>query len=105
MTAYGVSSCPRGTMRYFPDLVREAFDVPPDIRILLGISFGYEDPAVAANKTPGRPRESGSDGAVPALIGFQAVEKRYAVGPEYCTEICPCAASSIPASAAPGSAA
>ena len=42
---------PQGTMRYFPDLVREAFDVPPDIRILLGISFGYEDPAVAANKT------------------------------------------------------
>ena len=51
MTAYGVSCCPQGTMRYFPDLVREAFDVPPDIRILLGISFGYEDPAVAANKT------------------------------------------------------
>lgn len=51
MTAHGVASCPQGTMRYFPDLVREAFDVAPDTRILLGISFGYEDPAVAANKT------------------------------------------------------
>lgn len=51
MTAHGVACCPQGTMRYFPDLVREAFDVSPDIRILLGISFGYEDPAVAANKT------------------------------------------------------
>ena len=51
MTAYGVSCCPQGTMRYFPDMVREAFDVSDDINILLGISFGYEDPAVAANKT------------------------------------------------------
>lgn len=51
MTAHGVACCPQGTMRYFPDLVREAFDVSPDIRILLGISFGYEDPAVAANNT------------------------------------------------------
>lgn len=51
MTAYGVSCCPQGTMRYFPDLVREAFDVSEDVNILLGISFGYEDPAVAANNT------------------------------------------------------
>lgn len=51
MTAHGVACCPQGTMRYFPDLVREAFDISPDTRILLGISFGYEDPAVAANKT------------------------------------------------------
>lgn len=51
MTAYGVSSCPQGTMRYYPDLVREAFDIPADVNILLGISFGYEDPAVPANKT------------------------------------------------------
>ncbi len=51
MTAHGVACCPQGTMRYFPDLVREAFDISPDIRILLGISFGYEDPAVLANNT------------------------------------------------------
>ena len=51
MTAYGVSSCPQGTMRYYPDLVREAFDIPADINILLGISFGYEDPEVPANNT------------------------------------------------------
>ena len=51
MTAHGVASCPQGTMRYFPDLVREAFDIPSNIGILLGISFGYEDPTVPANNT------------------------------------------------------
>jgi nitroreductase len=51
MTAHGVGCCPQGTMRYYPDLVREAFDIGDDINILLGISFGYEDRDVAANKT------------------------------------------------------
>jgi len=51
MTAHGVSSCPQGTMRYYPDMVREAFDVPANIKILLGISFGYEDTEIPANNT------------------------------------------------------
>ncbi len=51
MTAYGVSSCAQGAMRYYPDDVREVFGVPDDIAILLGMSFGYEDAAVPANKT------------------------------------------------------
>lgn len=51
MTAYGVSCCPQGTMRYYPDIVREAFEIDDQINILLGISFGYEDPSVVANKT------------------------------------------------------
>lgn len=51
MTGFGVASCPQGTMRYYPDLVREAFDIPENIHILLGISFGFEDTLVAANKT------------------------------------------------------
>lgn len=51
MTAYGVSSCPQGTLRYYPDLVRAAFDIDADTNILLGISFGYEDAAVPANRT------------------------------------------------------
>ena len=49
MTAHGVGCCPQGTMRYYPDLVREAFDIPADINILLGISFGFEDPSIPAN--------------------------------------------------------
>ena len=51
MTAHGISSCAQGTMRYYPDLVREAFDIPPDIGILVGISFGYADESVPANNT------------------------------------------------------
>ncbi|GAA0688501.1 hypothetical protein GCM10009104_13380 [Marinobacterium maritimum] len=51
MHAHGVSSCAMGSMRSYPDLVRDAFDIDDDTGILLGISFGYEDPDVAANRT------------------------------------------------------
>lgn len=51
MTAHGVSSCAQGAMRYYPDDVRELFGVADDIAILMGISFGYEDTQVPANKT------------------------------------------------------
>jgi len=49
MTAHGVSSCAQGTLRNHPDLVREMFNIPSDIKILFGISFGYEDTSVPAN--------------------------------------------------------
>jgi nitroreductase len=51
MTAHGIGSCAQGSMRYYPDDVREVFGIGDDIAILLGISFGYEDTAVAANRT------------------------------------------------------
>lgn len=51
MTAYGISSCAQGSMRYYPDDVREIFSEPETTGILCGISFGYEDAEVAANKT------------------------------------------------------
>lgn len=51
MVAFGLHSCPMGTMRNFPDLVRESFDIQDGTRILFGISFGYEDTSVPANKT------------------------------------------------------
>ena len=49
MTAHGVGSCAQGTMRNYPDLVREAFDLPDSMKVLFGISFGYEDLSVPAN--------------------------------------------------------
>lgn len=49
LTAHGLASCAQGTMRHHPDLVREAFDLPDEIKVLFGISFGYEDPSVPAN--------------------------------------------------------
>lgn len=51
MTAHGLGSCAQGSMRYFPNDVREIFGEPASTAILVGISFGYEDPDVAANRT------------------------------------------------------
>jgi hypothetical protein len=51
MTAHGISSCAQGSMRNYPDVVREEFGAPASIKILAGISFGYEDPEVPANNT------------------------------------------------------
>lgn len=51
MVAFGIHSCPMGTMRNYPDLVREAFGIDDGTKILFGISFGYEDQSVAANRT------------------------------------------------------
>ncbi|MFZ5757730.1 MAG: nitroreductase [Pseudomonadota bacterium] len=51
MTAHGIGSCAQGSMRYYPGDVREVFGLSDDMAILLGISFGYEDTTVAANRT------------------------------------------------------
>lgn len=50
MTVNGVASCAQGSLRDHPDLVREAFGLPPEVKILFGISFGFEDPTVSANQ-------------------------------------------------------
>jgi hypothetical protein len=51
MVAFGLHSCPMGTMRDYPDMVRDAFDIQDNSKILFGISFGYEDTSVPANET------------------------------------------------------
>lgn len=51
MTSRGVSCCAQGAMRSYPDVIRTEFGVGPEIKILVGMSFGYEDPEVAANRT------------------------------------------------------
>ena len=50
MNAYGIGSCAQASTAYYPDIVREFFDEPQESGILFGISFGYEDESVAANK-------------------------------------------------------
>jgi len=49
MEARGVASCAQGTLRNYPDFVREVFGLEAGVKILFGISFGYEDPEVPAN--------------------------------------------------------
>ena len=51
MTASGMACCPQGSMRSYPDIVRREFGLPPELGILVGLSFGYEDPTVPANRT------------------------------------------------------
>lgn len=49
MTAHGLASCAQGTLRNYPDMVRREFGLAPELKVLFGISFGYEDTNVAAN--------------------------------------------------------
>jgi nitroreductase len=49
LTAHGLASCAQGTMAHHPDLVRETFKLGPEVKVLFGISFGYEDKSVPAN--------------------------------------------------------
>ena len=49
LTARGIASCAQGALGLYPDIVRRHLGVDADQRLLFGISFGYEDPAIAAN--------------------------------------------------------
>jgi len=49
LTANGLASCAQGTMAHYPDLVRDNFGFEEDVKVLFGISFGYEDTSIAAN--------------------------------------------------------
>lgn len=49
MTAHGIGSCAQASTAYYPDVVRDFFNIPDDNGILFGISFGYEDETVSAN--------------------------------------------------------
>jgi nitroreductase len=51
LTAHGIGSCAQGSMRSYPDLVRETFPGNENTHILVGLSFGYEDSDVPANNT------------------------------------------------------
>ncbi len=46
----GISSCMQGALGQFPDPIRDMFDLPEERGILFGMSFGYADEEVKANK-------------------------------------------------------
>jgi len=50
MSVNGIASCAQGTLKDYPDLVREAFGLGIETKVLFGISFGFEDPDVPANQ-------------------------------------------------------
>lgn len=49
LVKHGLGSCPQAALRHYPDIVREHTGMPESMRVLCGISFGYEDPRVDAN--------------------------------------------------------
>jgi len=50
MSVNGIASCAQGSLRDYPDLVRETFGLAPEVKVLFGISFGFEDQNVPANQ-------------------------------------------------------
>lgn len=48
-TAVGVGSIAQASLASWPDILRKHLDIPPDHRIVCGISFGYEDTNHPAN--------------------------------------------------------
>ena len=48
--AHGAASCPQTILGYNADVVREAFGVEPELKLLFGISFGLEDKSLPANR-------------------------------------------------------
>ncbi|MEM1264193.1 MAG: nitroreductase, partial [Pseudomonadota bacterium] len=49
MVEYGLGSCPQGALAFFPDPVRKIANIPDDMGILCGLSFGYPDEEAVAN--------------------------------------------------------
>jgi hypothetical protein len=50
MQSRGIGSCAQAALRAYPDLVAGQLGIPQDEQILCGLSFGYEDASVAANR-------------------------------------------------------
>ena len=51
MEEAGISSCMQGALGQYPDAIREEFNLPEELGILFGMSFGYADPDHPANNT------------------------------------------------------
>lgn len=47
----GVASCAQASLRMYPQVIRHELAIPDELRILCGVSFGYENEEVAANRT------------------------------------------------------
>lgn len=45
----GIASCAQGALAAHPHIVREELGVPPEQRLVMGISFGYEDKTARVN--------------------------------------------------------
>jgi nitroreductase len=49
LTAHGLAGIPQTALGFFAGTIREILNVPSDLKMLFGISFGYADPNSAGN--------------------------------------------------------
>lgn len=50
MRAHGIASCPQTILGYDADSVRRELDIDAEMKLLFGISFGYEDQGLPENQ-------------------------------------------------------
>lgn len=50
LTSRGISSCAQGALGLYPGIIRDHLGLPQTHRLIFGISFGYEDPQIEANR-------------------------------------------------------
>ena len=50
ITAHGLASCPQTILGYDADSVRRELNIDSRMKLLFGISFGYEDPSLPENQ-------------------------------------------------------
>jgi nitroreductase len=50
MRSHGLASCPQTILGYDADSVRRELNIVPQMKLLFGISFGYEDPELPENQ-------------------------------------------------------
>jgi nitroreductase len=50
MRSHGLASCPQTILGYDADSVRRELNIEPQMKLLFGISFGYEDPDLPENR-------------------------------------------------------
>ena len=50
MRAHGLASCPQTILGYDAESVRRELDIDSRLKLLFGISFGYEDPKLPENR-------------------------------------------------------
>ena len=50
MGSHGLASCPQTILGYDADSVRRELGIAPQMKLLFGISFGYEDPELPENR-------------------------------------------------------
>ncbi len=49
--ARGIGTCAQASLRAYEDITREELGIPESLRVVCGLSFGYEDESVPANRT------------------------------------------------------